>query len=260
MDLFEQKMRNRKQFAKFKPTKPPKEYQKKREISSEERFRKARDLIVQNFSTNQISKLLKISERSVTRFKQRMREERRRLKSQGRIPTALDDEDDGFKFLKPEEKIKKAHELFRKNMKLSEVAEALKISERTVRRWKERLDKVAQECEGDEKTADESEAATSNLPIKDEDPSEDQQHEESSFLPPKKRKFTIDREKVEYAKELVENKLSNKDMSLLLEMSIACVRKLKTKILNGTEEELIDNDEEYYRNLETGGVQCEFFS
>lgn len=80
---------------------------------------------------------------------------------------------------------------------------------------------------------------------------EDQEQEESLPLP-KKRKFFVDRDKVEYARELIENKLSNKDMSLLLEMSIACVRKLKMKILNGSVDELIDNNEEYYRNLETG--------
>lgn len=99
-------------------------------MSSEERYRRARDLIVQNYSTNQISKLLKISERSVTRFKRRMREERKRLKSEGRIPTACDEDEDEFKHLKPEDKIRKAHELFGKNLKISEIATALKISER----------------------------------------------------------------------------------------------------------------------------------
>jgi transposase len=207
-------------------------------MSSEERFRRARDLIAQNYSTNQISKILKISERSVTRFKRRMREERKRLKSEGRIPINSEDDDDKFKHLKPEEKIRKAHELFKKNLKIPEIAEILKISERSVRRWKDRLEKykdcdfdIAQECQ------------------EEDAPYEFEEIEEQS-PPRKKKKFTVDREKVDYARELIENKLSNKDMSLLLEMSIACVRKLKTKILNGSVEELIDNNEEYYRNLE----------
>lgn len=66
---------------------------------------------------------------------------------------------------------------------------------------------------------------------------------------PKKRRLYVDREKVQYARELIENGLSNKEMSKLLEMTIACVRKLKMKILNGTVEELIDNSEEHYTNL-----------
>ena len=48
---------------------------------------------------------------------------------------------------------------------------------------------------------------------------------------------------------MIENKLSNKEMSMLLEMSIACVRKLKTKILDGTVNELIDNSAEHYTKL-----------
>lgn len=223
----------------------PKEPQRKRELTAEERFRKARDLIAQNFSTNQISKLLKISERSVTRFKRRMREERKRLKSLGRIPTTVEDQEDEFKHLKPEEKIRKARDLFAKNMKISEIAEALKISERSVRRWKDRLDK----CFSDEEL--EIELKTENV---DEELAGDQDEQEQEEIGqgPKKRRLYVEREKIEYAKELIENQLSNKDMSLLLEMSIACVRKLKTKILNGTVDELINNDEEYYRNLESG--------
>lgn len=123
-------IRNAKLQKKIRPSKPTTVARKKREMSSEERFRKARDLIVQNYSTYQISKLLKISERSVTRFKRRMRDERKRLKSEGRIPVTCDEDEDEFKHLKLEDKIRKANELFGKNLKISEIAEALKISER----------------------------------------------------------------------------------------------------------------------------------
>jgi hypothetical protein len=105
---------------------------KKREISSEERFRRARDLISRNLSTNQISKILKVSERSVTRFKRRMREEKRRLKAEGKIDVDPNDPDDenSFRHLPPEDKIKTAKELFRKRLKIQEISEILKISER----------------------------------------------------------------------------------------------------------------------------------
>lgn len=71
----------------------------------------------------------------------------------------------------------------------------------------------------------------------------------------KKRRMYVDPEKVQYARELIENKLSNREMSLLLGMSIACVRKLKTKILDGTVDELIDDSAEQYTKL--GKVQEE---
>lgn len=66
---------------------------------------------------------------------------------------------------------------------------------------------------------------------------------------PKKRRLYVDREKVQYATELIENGMSNKEMSRLLDLTIACVRKLKLKILNGTAEELIDNSEQHYTSL-----------
>lgn len=83
-----------------------------------------------------------------------------------------------------------------------------------------------------------------------EDDEEEDEAEDSSAQPiKKKRRLYVDREKVEYAKELIENKLSNKEMSTLLEISIACVRKLKTKIYDGTVEELIDDSEEHYNKI-----------
>lgn len=73
----------------------------------------------------------------------------------------------------------------------------------------------------------------------------------------KKRRLYVDREKVQYAKELMENRLSNKEMSMLLEISIACVRKLKTKINDGTVEELIDDSEEHYNKVNKPEVEFE---
>lgn len=67
--------------------------------------------------------------------------------------------------------------------------------------------------------------------------------------PQRQRRPFYDREKIEYAKELIENGLSNKEMSMLLELSIANVRKLKVNILKGTINELIDDSAEHYSNL-----------
>lgn len=89
-------------------------------------------MISKNLSTNQISKILKISERSVTRFRRRMREEKQRLKAEGKIAADPNDPDDenSFRHLRSEEKIKIAKDLFRKNLKIQEISEILKISER----------------------------------------------------------------------------------------------------------------------------------
>lgn len=84
----------------------------------------------------------------------------------------------------------------------------------------------------------------------EEDEEEEEAQNEETLPPRKKRRLYVDREKAQYAKELIDNKLSNKEMSMLLEMSIACVRKLKMKILNGTVDEMIDNSEEHYAKLE----------
>lgn len=135
MQLFEDSIRVRRRAAKLEKRRNKTSRAKpvrKREISSEERFRRARELISRNLSTNQISKILKVSERSVTRFKRRMREEKQRLKAEGKIAADPNDPDDesSFRHLPAEEKIKTAKELFRKRLKIQEISEILKISER----------------------------------------------------------------------------------------------------------------------------------
>ncbi|CAG9806146.1 unnamed protein product [Chironomus riparius] len=244
MQIFEDSIRARRRAARLNAQrrKKIKPVRKKREISSEERFKKARELISKNHSTNQISKILRISERSVTRFKKRIREEKQKLKAEGKIQSSPNDpdDDDSFKYLSQTEKIKRAKELFHKQLKIQDISEILQISERSVRRWKDRITKI----ELDE-TLMES--------VKSENVSKTKENKMDSDIedmkPKRKRRAYLDRDKVQYATELIENGLSNKEMSMLLEMSIACVRKLKTKILNGTAEELIDDSEEHYKRV-----------
>lgn len=61
-----------------------------------------------------------------------MREEKQRLKAEGKIAADPNDPDDegSFRHLKPEEKMKTAQELFRKRLKIQEISEILKVSER----------------------------------------------------------------------------------------------------------------------------------
>lgn len=254
MQIFEDSIRSRRRAARLNAQRRKKvnnsatamKLKKKREISSEERFRRARELISKNYSTNQISKILRISERSVTRFKKRIREEKRKLRAEGKIQ---DDEGNSFKYLSISEKVKRAKELFEKNLKIQEISDILRVSERTVRRWKDRLTKMEDDTsiidvnmQDEEKIKTETDYESNNI-------IEQGALEDDEIKPKRKRRAYLDREKVQYATELVENGLSNKDMSMLLEMSIACVRKLKMKILNGTVEELIDDSEEHYKNL-----------
>jgi hypothetical protein len=75
----------------------------------------------------------------------------------------------------------------------------------------------------------------------------------------RQRRPFYDREKIEYATELMQNGLSNKEMSMLLELSIANVRKLKVNILNGTVDELIDDSAEHYSKLSNNSERVSFF-
>lgn len=256
MQLFEDSIRTRRREAKLKKRRKieskanvPRR-KNKREISSEDRFKMAKELIDKNYSTNQISKVLKVSERSVTRFKRKIREERMQLKAAGKIKQDpySSDEDNSFKFMKTEDKIKRAQELFKKKLKIVEISEILKISERSVRRWKDRLSKMPKENGSviiipptpiPTKKLRSSTRSKNESSINNDDVDDDK--DESTPKPTsKKRKLVIDREKLQYAKELFQNQLSFKEMAKLLDMSIGLVRRLKKKILDNTIEELID--------------------
>lgn len=75
---------------------------KKMEMSSEERFKCARDLILQNYTTREISKVLKISIRSVTRFRKRLREAKKEMVENGELDVGEAEEEWEFKYLSPE--------------------------------------------------------------------------------------------------------------------------------------------------------------
>lgn len=97
---------------------------------------KARELVSKNYSTSEISKVLKMSERSVTRFKKRIREEKQKLKAEGKLYLDPNDEDNSFKYLTESEKFRRARQLFEQGLRFNEISEVCKVSERTVRRWK----------------------------------------------------------------------------------------------------------------------------
>lgn len=134
MQIFEDSIRVRRRAQKLEKERK-KELKKKpfrkREISAEERYRQARDLLSKKtYSTIQLSKILKVSERSITRFKQRMRKEKQRLRAEGKIEIDPNDRDDEnhFKNLPADQKLKTIGELFKKRLKLEEIANTLKIS------------------------------------------------------------------------------------------------------------------------------------
>lgn len=140
MQLFEATMRNRRRANKLikqEERDNRRESRKanparKREVSSEERFRQARELIARNLTTPQISQILKVSERSISRFKLRIRAEKQRLKAEGKLVMDVDDPDDenNFKNLTKEKKVKTIKNMFKKRLRIPEIAEMLKISQR----------------------------------------------------------------------------------------------------------------------------------
>lgn len=115
----------------------------------------------------------------------------------------------------------------------------ISFDSRTVRRWKDKLNKLKDPDSVLNHESDEVEEQqkSPNRPVRlkkvkvesfDENVFEDnieededyQEDQETNVVARKKRRLYVDREKVQYARELIENKLSNKEMSMLLEMSI----------------------------------------
>jgi predicted transcriptional regulator len=91
-------------------------YIKKKEMTAEERFKYARELILENYSTQEIAKVLRVSERSVTRFRRRLNEQKRKLQEEGKLAAENVDEEEEykFKFLSAEVKAEKINELYEK--------------------------------------------------------------------------------------------------------------------------------------------------
>lgn len=95
---------------------------------SAERFQHARELISKNLGTNQIARIMKLSERSVTRFKKKMREE-----ELGKVEECANvdaDDENSFKKLRVEEKLIKIKELVRKGLTNVRISTILGISDR----------------------------------------------------------------------------------------------------------------------------------
>ncbi|XP_070508775.1 glutamic acid-rich protein-like [Chironomus tepperi] len=236
MQLFEDKIRARRRAAKLnkrrrrrRKTKPEaniNRYVRKKEMSAEERFKYARELILENYSTSEISKVLRVSERSVTRFRKRLKEQKKKLQEEGKLEVDPEEEQEEykFKFLSADVKAEKIAELYAKGMAATEIAEELKISDRSVRRWKIRLDEMKKNPEKYKKQ------------IKKE------KKEEQPRPEPKKQYLkSLDREIIERAKASFERGDTNKDMCALLDLPMNTIKKLTKMISNGTIDTLIDD-------------------
>lgn len=206
------KRRGRRSRRKLKPagSLPVEGYVRKKEMTAEERFKMARKLILENYSTSEISQALRVSERSVTRFRRRLNEQKRKLQAEGKLVTADDDEEYKFKFLTPDVKAEKITELYAKGMAATEIAKELKISDRSVRRWKIKLDAMK---------ANPKKAKTEVKKVKSE---------------PKKHYLrALDRDVVEKAKTAIEKGETNKQICEKLGLSMNIVRTLAKRIMNG---------------------------
>lgn len=107
----------------------------------------------------------------------------------------------------------------------------------------------------DEPVEDEKDVKEENEDEKQDEDEDSDEAKEAKAGPSKRWKRALyDKEKIEYASQLIENRMSNKEMALLLEMSIASLRKLKRKIIEGTADELIDRTEEHYTQLNNTSV------
>lgn len=89
--------------------------------------------------------------------------------------------------------------------------------------------------------------------IEDEDWKEDAEDQPAR----KRRRLYFDKERIQYARELIDNDVSIKEMSLLLEMSAASVRRLKMKILDETEDDTIDDNEEHKKTTKSSAATAD---
>jgi hypothetical protein len=112
MQIFEDRLRGRRRAARLNCRRMKRKKKRlpsdkvgelrKKELSSEERFKCARDLILQNYTTREISKVLKISIRSVTRFRKRLRDAKNQMVEAGELEVPEAEEEWEFKYLSPE--------------------------------------------------------------------------------------------------------------------------------------------------------------
>ncbi|KAG5666338.1 hypothetical protein PVAND_014373 [Polypedilum vanderplanki] len=202
-------------------------YIKKKEMTAEERLKYARELILENYSTQEIAKVLRVSERSITRFRRKLNEQKRKLQEEGKITVdpeelAVDEEEYKFKFLSAEVKAEKINELYEKGLAATEIAKILKISDRSVRRWKIKLDEMKVNPEMKFETKREK------------------RRRRGKKTGPKRKVFNIDQKVIERAQALVDSGESNKEISEELQLPMSIIRKMVKAILDGTSHKAIE--------------------
>lgn len=121
-------------------------------------------------------------------------------------------------------KAEKIAELTEQGMGATEIAKALRISDKTVRRWRIRLDEMK-----------------SNPEKYKRDHLRKERDERPQSEPKKQYIKSLDREVIEKAKGLFEKGETNKDMCVILGLSMNTVKKLIKMITNGTIDTLVDD-------------------
>jgi transposase-like protein len=237
MQLFEDKIRTRRRAARLNhrrkkrkrnrkniPETKAVNHIKKKELSAEERFKYARELILQNYSTNEIAKLLRVSERSVTRFRKKFRDQTKQVVEGKEVEPVVENEGPedqaySFKFLTPDVKAEKIEELYNQGMAATEIAKVLKISDRSVRRWRIRLEEMKKnQSKKQPKVEDKKATNVKRQKIK-----------------------SVDRQTVERVKEMLQNGKTNKQMCAELNLEMNIVRKIIKLTLNGTVDNMVDD-------------------
>jgi hypothetical protein len=130
-------------------------------------------------------------------------------------------------------KIEKLEELFKQNLAATEIAKILKISDRSVRRWRIRLDN--RDNNPKTRASDRSTKGRKSLRENNDDDIEAEQPK------PKRRIFKFDKETVDRTKKMLDNGDTNKEIGEALGVDMRTVRKLVKEIFNGTEDNLIDD-------------------
>lgn len=238
MQIFEDKLRARRRAARLNCRRMRRKKKrltaekvgaiKKKEMSSEERFKCARDLILQNYTTHEISKVLKISIRSVTRFRRRLRDQKKKMQEDGELE--VDEEGEWeFRHLTPDLKGEKIKELYEQGLPATEIAKVLKINERSVRRWRVRIENMKKDPEK----------------VKKEDALKT-----SPYKPFRRYRKCVDRETVENTKKLLDSGATNKEICIRLGIQMSLVMKIVKRIWTNTIEGIIDDTADKIRESE----------
>jgi transposase-like protein len=187
-----------------------------------------RDLILQNKNNKQIASIVGVDTSFVARNRLRMFRQKMKLVEEGELE--VDEDEIEFKYLSHEMKMSRIIKLMDEGHRAIEVARMLKIEERTVNRWRERIKEMEKDPEEYKKILEKS--RFQNKPVK----------QYSDCLPRYRR--TIEKSQIENTKTLLECGFNYREISKKVGLPMSNVMKIKKAMLTNTIDKIVDDTAE----------------